>query len=60
MTGLPRRPTGLRADQLDEWEGVAADQFGAPNEPDRGPVDPGWIEEATRAIDAARAYRADR
>lgn len=40
---LPRRPTGLRADQLDAWELEAADYYGGPTVPRPSPPDePPW------------------
>jgi hypothetical protein len=54
----PRRPVGLRADQNDAWEDVAADQYGGPAPtPYWGPIDEAWIDDAQRAIDEARARR---
>ena len=39
----PRRPTGLRANQLDAWEQEAADFYGGPTVPRPMPPDePPW------------------
>ncbi|HEX6685528.1 MAG TPA: hypothetical protein VF062_22325 [Candidatus Limnocylindrales bacterium] len=57
MTYLPRRPTGLRADQVDAWEHALADQYGADDRArpaDPSDIDPGWLAEGSRAIERAR------
>lgn len=57
MTYLPRRPAGLRADQVDAWEGEAADRYGADDRvrpADPSDIDPGWLAEGMRAIERAR------
>lgn len=56
MSYLPQRPTGLRHDQVAEWEREAADQYGPDDRvrpADPADVDPAWSTEGTRAIQAA-------